>query len=697
MGMRGSPLRRQLILIAVASILPLAILSAVGLAIVFSQQREAEQHRALEITRALASAVDNELKRSITALQVMGASLERDGVDLDAFRDLAVRTLRTQAQWRSLVLSDPEGHQVAHSDFRRGDPLFTIPDIESSREVVRTGQPAIGSIKLARTGHTFAVRVPVRKDGQVRFVLSAVMPPQQILAIVQHQRVRDEWVISVFDAHGLRVARSRNHEQYLLTRPTQSLQDLIASGQEGTGPTRTLEGNELWTAFAKAPTSGWSVVIGMPPTLALQSAIRSTAIYALALALSVLAGLVAAFVIAARINRKLETLQAERTARATAEEANRAKDQFIAMLGHELRNPIAAISNAARLSEMAVSDAKVQAKSREIIQRQVNNLARLTDDLLDAARAVLGKIELRVQPVNLADAAANAIASLEASGRGGRHEITGELGEAWIDGDPVRIEQVVSNLLVNAVKYTPDGGHVRVRTAREGADAVLLVADDGVGMPPELAARAFDLFVQGKREIDRSQGGLGIGLTLVRRIAEMHHGKAGVASAGEGRGCRFVVRIPATARPSAPAASEIPAQAAPRSILLVEDNPDARETLQALLVAMGHRVETARDGVTGVEKAQALAPDLAIIDVGLPGIDGYEVARRLRASSALAGTYIVALTGYGSDDDRTRAMAAGFDEHLTKPVSPDRLEALLAKLGNMEACPPPRSAPSTAT
>jgi CheY-like chemotaxis protein len=292
---------------------------------------------------------------------------------------------------------------------------------------------------------------------------------------------------------------------------------------------------------------------------------------------------------------------------------------------------------------------------------------------------VLGKTELRPQPLDLAVVATHALASLSASGRGGRHRITSELGEAWVNGDPVRLEQVISNLLMNAVKYTPEGGRISIATAREGALCSIRVTDDGHGLPAELAARAFDLFVQGRRAIDRSQGGLGIGLTLVRRLAELHGGLADVHSDGENLGSTFTVRIPAIERPASLASSPAPALPGTRTVLIIEDNEDARDSLEALLKALGHRVAVAGDGVTGLETALALAPDLAIVDLGLPGLDGFEIARRLRSLAAMNGTYLAALTGYGGEDDRARALAAGFDAHITKPVSLESLQALLAR------------------
>ena len=348
------------------------------------------------------------------------------------------------------------------------------------------------------------------------------------------------------------------------------------------------------------------------------------------------------------------------------------------MLGHELRNPLAALSSASALLEMGVPDPNAQKQLHGVIRRQVGNLGRLTDDLLDTARALLGKIELRRAPVDLARVAANAINALAMTGRSSAHRIERDLHEAWVSGDEVRLEQVACNLLVNATKYTPAGKLIRVTTRREDGHAILVVEDEGHGLSPELAARVFDPFVQGKRSIDRAQGGLGVGLTLVKSLVELHGGTVAVRSEGEDRGAEFIVSIPAMERVSAPDIPRAPSAKQHARVLIIEDNDDGRETLAILLGSLGYEVHAACDGPSGIELARGELPDIALVDVGLPRMDGYEVARRLRAEHD-GRMMIVALTGYGSAEDRARALAAGFDEHLTKPLEVERLQQLIAK------------------
>jgi CheY-like chemotaxis protein len=374
-------------------------------------------------------------------------------------------------------------------------------------------------------------------------------------------------------------------------------------------------------------------------------------------------------------------LKSERAARAAAEAANRSKDEFLAMLGHELRNPLGAISNAAGLLEHEGASEAARRQATQIIGRQVSHLTRLTDDLLDAGRALMGKIVLQRRPIDLGAAAAQSLHTLVAAGRTQRHAVIEDVDPVWVDADPIRLDQIVSNLVINAVKYTPPNGTIRVSVRREDADAVLRVRDDGIGLSPELASRVFDLFVQGDRELDRSLGGLGIGLTLVRRLAEMHGGWASVSSEGPGKGSEFVVRLPAIEKPVAaePVAPKPAAAASGRDILVIEDNDDARETLCTLLGLSGHRVESAADGVDGLEKALSGTHDIMLVDVGLPRMDGYEVARRIRSADGERRPYLVAVTGYGAPEDHERAMEAGFDAHLVKPVDFGALNEVLAR------------------
>jgi signal transduction histidine kinase len=368
-----------------------------------------------------------------------------------------------------------------------------------------------------------------------------------------------------------------------------------------------------------------------------------------------------------RLTREIEE-------RKMAERQNHAKDEFLAMLGHELRNPLSAISSAASLIGLpGVSIDGVQ-RAKKIIQRQSQHLGRIVDDLLDLSRAMSGKILLNRTPLDLAALVAASLETYRATGRSTDYELVQDLDAGWVDGDSTRLEQITSNLIDNALKYTPPGGRIEVRTWTENDDVVLSVRDTGVGISADLLPHVFDVFVQGASTLDRSQGGLGIGLSLVRRLAELHGGDIEAESKGPGGGSTFTMRLPRVEHQVAPA----PAPASNSghgkpTVLLIEDNEDGREMMTMMLGCYGYQVQSAADGLLGVAAAQHSQPDLALVDIGLPGIDGYEVARRLRADPATRDIKLIALTGYGLADDLRRVMDAGFDRHLVKPVDIDQL------------------------
>jgi PAS domain S-box-containing protein len=360
-------------------------------------------------------------------------------------------------------------------------------------------------------------------------------------------------------------------------------------------------------------------------------------------------------------------------------ERDRAKDEFLAMLGHELRNPLGTIRSA-----MGVLDASVRSEQERrvvaVVNRQTAQLARLVDDLLDMSRLTSGNIALHREPVELHALARRCVDALLHSGRASRHQVMVEGGVTWTDADPARLEQVVNNLLDNALKYTPPGGRVRVHTSVVEGEAVLRVADTGRGIAPDLLPHVFDLFVQAPQGLDRPQGGMGLGLAVVNGLVRLHGGTVSAASGGTGRGSEFTIRLKAAPSPTGPepGATSGGAQArARRRVLVVEDNDDAREMLKVLLEASGHVVDTAVDGPSGLAALRALRPDVALIDIGLPGMDGYALAREAREDAQTCGIRLVAVTGYGQAEDRARALSAGFDQHVTKPVDPLSIDELV--------------------
>jgi len=374
------------------------------------------------------------------------------------------------------------------------------------------------------------------------------------------------------------------------------------------------------------------------------------------------------------------------------EQRDARKDQFVAMLAHELRNPLSAITSALGVLEVLDGRDETTVQAQGVIGRQAQHLTQLVDDLLDVARVATGKITLTRSPINLAGTAERCLKIFMGSGKAERHPITVETENVWVDADATRLDQILMNLISNAVKYTPAGGAIGIRVFGETQTAIFEVRDNGVGMSRDVLAHVFELFFQADRTPDRLNGGLGIGLTLARQLVELHGGSIEASSEGAGHGSRFTVRLPrVTAPASVLQAEHIVRKTSDRRlrILVIEDNEDGREMLRTLLTLRGHDVYEAADGPSGVDMACAVEADLALIDIGLPGCDGYEVARRIRASPKGKGLVLIAITGYGQPEDRDRALEAGFEAHIVKPIDPHHLTAVIAEISrrSSDRCP----------
>ena len=386
---------------------------------------------------------------------------------------------------------------------------------------------------------------------------------------------------------------------------------------------------------------------------------------------------------AARAALRARTRQyAARAALEQRERDVRQRDQFLALLGHELRNPLGALRNASKLLERDAASLPRIANPLAIIDRQIDTLTLLVDDLLDVARVTSGKISLKLSPVDLAALVRNLVDEAGRSSRERRLRLSLDAPDfpVVVMGDRLRLEQVINNLLTNALKYTPPGGRIEVAVA-DGDPAILRIVDTGVGISAEVLPTIFEPFTQASQTLDRAQGGMGLGLSVVRALVRLHGGEVVASSAGAGRGTEFTVRLPAVLDATGTIAESntdsVLAPSPPRHILIVEDSDDNRDSLQELLESEGHRVDTAMDGEQGVACAIAAHPDVALVDIGLPRLDGYEVARRIRAAGG-SDIFLVALTGYGQPEDRTRAAAAGFDVHITKPIKFSDLDEILS-------------------
>ena len=720
--MRSSPgftfsLRRLLILLSAIGLLPLAILALWSLHMADQYQQREQERAMLDQARALSSAVDAELDGSIATLASMARTPAMDAGELRSYYDAARAQVAAQPEWLAVILTDADGTILFRTTSPFGTPGGRVADPESLKQLLAVQRPLVGRVTFGPRGRAaFPVRVPIRDQAGRLYALTAVIQPDRILRVIERQQIPNGSVIGVFDASGAVVARSLNHVRTVARPPSASLVALIRqAAPEGVAPTTTLEGEAVVSAYTRVSHYGWTVAVGVPQGAVGAAAFRSVAIYGFGLAASLLASIGAAWLLSARIARTFRNLQAgtaalgagehaslapsrvkefilmgqaieaaaaqraaheaERSrllasleeALAASHEASRTKDEFLAMLGHELRNPLSPI--VASLDLMDLRGDPSSARERTIMRRQVQHMKRLVDDLLDVSRIATGKMAFDLQPLNLAELVRHAATV--------RPGLTVELAapEAlWVAGDENRLAQVVSNLLSNAERF----GNGTVRIGLNACDgwARLEVADQGIGMPPELLARVFEPFYQAPQQLARSTGGLGLGLAIVRKIVELHGGRIRAHSDGPGCGSRFVVELPLSAESAPAPAAQHTAQAQRQRILVVDDNADAAATTALVLEQLGHEVRVAHTATAALAECIRYRPTVAILDIGLPDMDGYALAAMIRRTPE--APRLVALTGYGQQADQGRASAAGFDLHLTKPATLDDLQRAVA-------------------
>ena len=713
----------RLRVLILATLTPVAVFGLGGAVLLMQKERQTLERGLRDQARALMTAVDAQLYASITPLEVLALSPSLDRGDLAAFRVEAERAMRARSgEWGNVLLSDPStAESLVNLLIEPGAPLPAPADADTIREAARSRHATVSQIAIGPVlpRPLFAVRVPVMRNGAAKYVLSGVVVTPTIQKLLERQALPASYTAAVLDGN-FRFAARQPPPAPGVEFASESLRKALETSPGGWQRGRLTDGSEIYRAFHRSSLSRWSTAIAVPRAVVEQGIYAIWLLFAGA-AIAAALGLGIAWWLALRISRPVAALAAaapalgrgeaaalpppgplleirelaqalgdsarairdreerQRLAEQALRAADRAKDEFLAMLGHELRNPLASVSNAAQILKLSPHPSPLLRNVSEILARQVDHMTHLVDDLLEVGRITGGKIRLEREPLDLARSVGAVLEAWQAAGRFRHHQLHADLQPAWVSADRSRIEQVVINLLDNALKYTPAGGTIRVAVGRKGAEAALEVSDTGEGMSPELVGRVFDLFVQGERSLAREPGGLGIGLTMVKRLVELHDGTVSAASSGPAQGATFTVVLPAIEAPGVPQehARQAPAAFAAQRVLVIEDNDDARESLAALLGLAGHEVHEAANGLQGIEMAKALAPALTLVDVGLPDIDGYEVAHRLRADPATRHLRLVALTGYGTQDDRRRALAAGFDEHLAKPVEPGLLEAML--------------------
>jgi signal transduction histidine kinase/CheY-like chemotaxis protein len=588
----------------------------------------------------------------------------------------------------------------------------------------------------------FAVHVPVIRGGRLIYVLSAVITPDRLAKLIGQQALSEEFVRGVVDKRGVLVARTRDPEQFVGQKGTPEFLKRFATANEAVYRDTSLEGESVYAAYTRAPISGWIAGVAVP-VRAVNAPFRRSMLALVGLGLVLLGiGLAGAFEISRRISRDItraarsadviarglrpevrqspvlevqqlsdalvrsaallderqrdrdqevaradaaraeaETARLEaEAARIKAEAADSAKDEFLAMLGHELRNPLAPVLTALEL--MRLRDEATSTRERDIIERQVKHLVRLVDDIFDVSRLRRGRVELRRRPIEIIRAVEKAV---EISGpliADRRHRLTIDVSTSGlvVDGDETRLAQVFANLLTNAAKYTNGPGQIVLRGSIQSGTVVITCEDEGIGISPELLPRIFDLFTQGHQSLDRRKGGLGLGLTVAKTLVELHGGTIEASSEGPGHGSRFTIRLPAavTAADERSVSRVVPPEPSRNCrVLVVDDNRDAAEMLAETLRFGGFEVATAFDGVEALNMVERFHADVAILDIGLPAMDGHELARRLRLVDTTRPIRLIALSGYGQQADFVASSTAGFDLHLVKPVAAEVLFAAI--------------------
>lgn len=721
------PIRSYLLAVVLAATVPPALLTGVLVARAITANRTANERRLLESAKVDALAVDRQFQTVIGTLQALSTVASLDTDNYEQFYQDASRVKATQPNWFAIVLLTVDGQQVVNTRLPWGTQLLEAADPESLRRVAETRQPAVGAIRTPQRGNTdlvFAVRVPVMRDGVIRHVLSGIMRVELFDAVVPapgHQT--QEWTRIIYDPLGTIAVRTRGNDGFVGTKGSPAFLERLKRAPESVTKESTRDGLSVYAASSRS-VDGWSAVVVVPRD-ALDGPLRASLVtLALGGILVTLGGFAAAVFASRRLSSDLDaaakaaaavvegrpvvthtahTVETERLQRsitttasllerraaerdeqlrradaalAEAEDANRTKDQFLAVLGHELRNPLAPALTALEL--MKVRDPATFRREREVLERQVAHMTRLVNDLLDLSRLSRGTVQLHKEHFEFATAVERA---LDMSGpliARQQHAVRVDVPDVGVvlDADRDRIVQVLCNLLSNAALYTPSGGHISVSASGTDGQLVVTVEDDGPGIPAELAASVFDAFVQGPRSLDRREGGLGLGLALARSFVEAHGGTIRLESGTGGRGCRFLVTLPL----SAAGPKQVPALTSerrpqPRRVIVVDDNVDAADMLAEALTALGHDVVRAFDADRALTLLRTFRPDVAVLDIGLPGTDGYELARQARTIAP--GIVLIAVTGYGQPGDVERVRAAGFSAHCVKPVNIAHLAELI--------------------
>jgi signal transduction histidine kinase/ActR/RegA family two-component response regulator len=711
---RAMRLRSGLFLLVLATAIPLAGFSLLLSGLLLKHQYENFIAVVKDRNRAFMTAVEAEVNGHISSLQAVASSRALAAGDLHRFHEEAVGVLASQSGWLNLILLAPDGQHLVNALVPWGTPLRNnAQQPDSLRPVLETLKPSIGHVVPGGDYQPvpgFPMRVPVLVDGKVAYVLTAIVKPESFNPLFAAQRLPAGWTSGLVDASGGMIARIPPRPPG--TRASPDYLRALDENEEGWYRGRTLDGVDTYTSFNKSKTLGWSLGFAIPAEQ-VHGSYRNGAWIAgggLLIVLGLALGI--AFWLSRRLARPMaelssaaaslgqdgapidtrsgvhEVVELERALndasaailardselRRQASELQAAdanKSQFLALLSHELRNPLAPLSNGLAVLKMR-GDAQAVARTHAMMERQIGQLRRLIDDLLDVSRIDRGKFDLRKERVAIDAVVRNAIETAKPNIEAKHHALAVRYAREalYVDGDAVRLCQVVSNLLNNAAKFTPAHGRIEVATRAEAGRAVIAVADSGIGFTAEDRTRIFDMFVQLDASRTQTGGGLGLGLTLVRSLVEMHGGTIEAESAGPGQGATFTVGLPLAEAPAAAHEIAAPLLARPARgrVMVVDDNVDAADSLADILGMEGFEVRACYAGDEALSLARQFRPEVVFLDLNMPGMSGIELAAALRAEAGGSPARLIALTGMGQKTDIDATRAAGFAAHLTKPA-----------------------------
>ncbi|UGQ47434.1 hybrid sensor histidine kinase/response regulator [Massilia endophytica] len=730
-------IRFRLALLVMSCVLPAAVVSAFLIYDHYRVERTGMLTEAMGTARSMVSVVDRDFDTVITALRALSVSDDIEPSRLAEFQRQA-DNVHAILPITGITLYDPRTRrELMSTAASHGELRFEAANAALLDQVQGDGLPAIsGLYRTAAGAAAITVAVPVLREGVARYVLAGQVQPSALGAILFDQKMPDTWRGGILDADGRVVARTHMIER-LQGKPVPAhIMQRVVAKPEDMFESETMDKIEVMTLYSRSQKSGWTVILGIPTEQLTAGLLRTLQSLIIATVVLLAMGLGMAWLVGGRIAHSMQALIAPATAlgkgeavqtpqvdfleaeqvgasllrasqtladareragreileRRAAQEAlqtaDRRKDEFLATLAHELRNPMAPLVNSLEILRMSAKDKALPANVLDVMDRQLRQMVRLVDDLLDVSRITTDKLSIRKEPLILQDVVRHSIETSTPLVQQRRHALSVQMPDAPVPlaGDGTRLAQVFSNLLNNAAKYTQTGGRIGLAATVKDGQARIEISDNGIGIAADALPHVFDIFFQADQSLGRSQAGLGIGLSLARRLVELHGGALSASSAGPGQGSTFTVELPVAEEEGG---TVLPAQHSgaplrPLRVLVADDNVDHANTLRTLLQARGQTIQVCYDGLSALHAAESFDPQLAFLDIGMPRMDGYELAHRLRSTGRHGRCLLVAVTGWGQDRDQQRSKAAGFDRHIVKPLQAAQLDALLRERAAME-------------